>query len=122
MEGSEIRDKRKSLKLTQGKLADRLGVSKRTIINYENGAVIPESKVLLLDLVLNVNENYINEVKNDYDELIKNINKIINELKYENLSLENLEELQKAYEIRSKVYRDLEFFKRDCCENVVKEL
>lgn len=35
---------RKSLKLTQQEFADRIGVDRRTIINYEQGGKIPKSK------------------------------------------------------------------------------
>jgi len=40
----EIKLKRKELGLTQDQLAKLVGVSKRTIINYEKGQVIPDTK------------------------------------------------------------------------------
>ena len=40
----EIKLKRKELGLTQDQLAKLVGVSKRTIINYEKGEVIPDTK------------------------------------------------------------------------------
>lgn len=52
MEGSEIKKRRKKLGLTQPELAKKLGVSVNTIVNYENGRKIPESKISILKLVL----------------------------------------------------------------------
>jgi transcriptional regulator with XRE-family HTH domain len=43
---------RQDLGLTQQKFADLLGVDRRTIINYEQGSKIPESKTKLLELLL----------------------------------------------------------------------
>ena len=44
MTGEEIKNNREKLGYTQEKLAELLGVSRQTIINYENGKVIPENK------------------------------------------------------------------------------
>lgn len=43
---------RKDLKLTQLEFAQQLGVDRRTIINYEQGGKIPESKVKLINMVV----------------------------------------------------------------------
>lgn len=43
---------RKDLGLTQEKFAQRLGIGRRTIINYEQGGKIPESKQKLIKMVL----------------------------------------------------------------------
>jgi DNA-binding XRE family transcriptional regulator len=51
MNADEIKEKRKMLKMTQDDLAKELGVDRRTVINYEKGEIIPESKVKLLDMV-----------------------------------------------------------------------
>lgn len=53
MDGSEIRRKREELELTQSELASLVGVSLRTIQNYEKGGVIPASKSEILHKVLN---------------------------------------------------------------------
>lgn len=42
----------KKLKLSQSELAAKLGVSRNTVINYEKGKVIPESKKELLRRLL----------------------------------------------------------------------
>jgi transcriptional regulator with XRE-family HTH domain len=55
MNNLELKEKRKKLGLTQDDLGKKLGVSKRTIINYEKGDVIPYSKNELLHKVLNEN-------------------------------------------------------------------
>tara|TARA_B100000378_G_scaffold70854_1_gene54069 strand:- start:4995 stop:5630 length:636 start_codon:yes stop_codon:yes gene_type:complete len=52
MTGDRIRINRKKLGLTQDQLAKKLGVSKRTIINYEKGETIPDSKSELLHQIL----------------------------------------------------------------------
>jgi len=52
MNALEIKNKRKELGLTQADLAKKLGVSLKTVGNYENGEVIPESKLELLRNIL----------------------------------------------------------------------
>lgn len=44
----DIKELRIALKMSQKELADKLGVSVRTIANYESGGVIPESKYKIL--------------------------------------------------------------------------
>jgi transcriptional regulator with XRE-family HTH domain len=53
MDGLEIKKKREELGLTQKELADLIGASRETIINYEKGKPIPKSKSEILDKVLN---------------------------------------------------------------------
>ena len=45
MKGSEIKEGRTRLKLTQKKLAEELGVDIKTIINWEQGGVIPKTRI-----------------------------------------------------------------------------
>ena len=52
MEGLEIRQRREQLGLTQKELADLIGASRETIINYEKGKRIPRSKSEILHKVL----------------------------------------------------------------------
>ena len=56
MNALEIKNRRKELGLKQAELAKKLGVSLKTISNYENGEVIPESKIALLRSILNEKE------------------------------------------------------------------
>ena len=49
MEAEEIKKLRKSLKLTQTQLADNLGVTKTTVLNWENKLARP-SKLALKQL------------------------------------------------------------------------
>lgn len=44
----DIKKIRKSLRLTQGELAEKLGIHYKTIQNWEKGGVIPESKKILM--------------------------------------------------------------------------
>ncbi|MGV3459891.1 MAG: helix-turn-helix domain-containing protein [Flavobacterium sp.] len=52
MESSEIRERREKLGLTQKELADMIGSSRETVINYEKGRPIPKSKLDILYRVL----------------------------------------------------------------------
>ena len=49
MDNKQVKDIRKALKLTQTEFAEKLGVSKITIISYEKGRVIPKTKSKILD-------------------------------------------------------------------------
>lgn len=48
----EIKEIRNKLGLSQEKFASLIAVDRRTIINYEQGKKIPDSKVKLLNLIL----------------------------------------------------------------------
>ena len=52
MDGFNIKSIREKLGLTQEELAQKIGVSRNTVINYEKGGVIPESKRQLLNSLL----------------------------------------------------------------------
>ncbi|AFU70507.1 SOS-response transcrptional repressor LexA [Psychroflexus torquis ATCC 700755] len=49
MENKEVKEVRKALKMTQTEFAEKVGVSKITIISYEKGGVIPKSKSKILE-------------------------------------------------------------------------
>ena len=69
MNALEIKTNLKKLGLNQDELAKRLGVSVKTISNYENGEVIPESKKELLHKILNETEEIVlKEPPSDYNE------------------------------------------------------
>ena len=53
MNALQIKEKRKKLGLTQLELEELIGVSKNTVLNYEKGSVIPESKITILNKILN---------------------------------------------------------------------
>ncbi len=58
--GSRIKDARINKKMTQEDLANKLGITKGAIANYENGVSIPKSEVLLkLFIILECDPNYI---------------------------------------------------------------
>jgi transcriptional regulator with XRE-family HTH domain len=87
MNALEIKKRRKELGLNQSELAKKLGVSTKTISNYENGEVIPSSKKELLHEILSNNTLksedvlYENDVKNStgFDEKIIQIEERIRE-------------------------------------------
>lgn len=64
MNSLEIKESRKRLGITQSALANKLGVSLKTVANYECGGVIPESKKILLNKVLLVKNSPKNKVEN----------------------------------------------------------
>ena len=74
LDASTLKIRRKELKLTQEELARRIGVSKRTIINYEGGEVIPRSKSELLRQVLFGESEKVNpeavEVKEPFEKYV----------------------------------------------------
>jgi transcriptional regulator with XRE-family HTH domain len=82
MNSLRIKELRKKLGLTQDDLAKKIGVSRKTIVNYENGEVIPETKRELLDNILNQKENYlVEEPRAEYPSFLS---------RYDNDSVEDL--------------------------------
>jgi DNA-binding XRE family transcriptional regulator len=83
MNALELKQKRKKCGLTQEELAKLIGVSVKTISNYEKGEVIPISKhaillaVLTKDKVSEPEENYNLEEKNCEEKLL-NLQKELN--------------------------------------------
>lgn len=56
MNGSEIRQARERARLTQGELGEKVGVSGRTVGNWERGASIPRNRAARLVEVLNLDD------------------------------------------------------------------
>lgn len=65
MDGTEIKQRREQLGLTQKELADLIGASRETIINYEKGKPIPKSKSEILHKVLEPDSVYHKTVKGE---------------------------------------------------------
>jgi len=83
MNGLELREKRKKLKLSQVELAQKLGISSRTLMKYENGEDIPVSKSEFFRRIVTQIENEVdgNEINagenlhvNEPEELLANKN------------------------------------------------
>jgi len=76
MNALELKENRKKRGLTQQQLADLIGVSLKTIANYEKGEVIPASKTAILHKVLSSEEvkepeeKYLIESKNCEEKLL----------------------------------------------------
>jgi DNA-binding transcriptional regulator YiaG len=51
MDAFEVKKIREELGLSQQKFADQIGVDRRTVVNWEQGKTIPESKIKLLKLM-----------------------------------------------------------------------
>jgi len=105
----ELKENRKRIGLTQDGLAKELGVDRRTIINYEQGEVIPESKVKLLHIIFNgskdVNEIEVTLIEVMAIELLKN-------LKFR----EGIREIQKeisTQELRAEIERMIKETEKD---------
>ncbi len=93
MNSLKLKEYRKKLNLSQEELGDRLGLSKNTIYNYENGSTIPKSKLNILNNFFNSNETIIEYEnsklsKEDAIKAIETILRYTNELmKYESFAL-----------------------------------
>ncbi len=67
MNAEEIKKIRLSLNLTQEEFAKKIGVSKNTIYNYENGSKIPPSKIMIFEQLKSQNNNTVNEPQSVYE-------------------------------------------------------
>jgi transcriptional regulator with XRE-family HTH domain len=110
MNAKEIKESRKKLDLTQAQLAIRLGVSLKTVSNYEKGEAIPESKRALLHSIFNeVNEpTAIYYKKEGVEEKVDQIEIILKEIKL-NIKIAQDHEDFKAeehYKTMAKIYKD----------------
>lgn len=92
----DIKEIRKKLQLTQEELGNLIGVSRNTIINYEKGGKIPDSKSTILNNLLNENaqnKNILNEpqavYETGFDKKIAESKKEIEKIKEEILKFEN---------------------------------
>ncbi len=75
MNGLDVVKIRKNLNLTQVEFGKLIGVDKRTIVNYEQGKVIPKTKASLLDFMLAngmVNPNSVTNVKKEAVTVVNN--------------------------------------------------
>lgn len=82
----KIRDKRKELGLSQEELGNRIGVSKRMIIKYENDGVKPRQAVMKkLAEVLNISVEYLSLDDNENDN--NTVEKKVEELLEKNTAL-----------------------------------
>ena len=86
MNGLEVRKIREKMNLTQKELAVLTGNSERTIINYENGKVIPKTKHEIFQNLLNKN---IKNTLNLNNEIIKP-----QEITNQNNDLEEMTEIE----------------------------
>lgn len=86
MTSLELKNKRLKYGLTQQDLAEKMGVSPRTIINYEQGGVIPKSKSSLFEMVFNDLERNISRSNDKYSPEVTELK--VNE-PYEMIALEN---------------------------------
>ena len=140
MNGIEIRKRRRLLNLTQTELAKLLGVTLGTIFNYENGSKIPDSKIILLQKILNskelasdshkeetttdnlAEESQIIYLKNELEEtklaistfegMLEEVNALILKLKnIESKTVADMAELHKAYKLRDEIAADIREYK-----------
>jgi len=102
-----IKEKRKTLGITQEQLAKLIGVSKRTIINYEKGEKIPDTKSEILHKVLSLEEHnknaddlIINTNGNKFEQKTYGFNLTVNLLPFDGYAsyCESLEDVLIAYD------------------------
>ncbi len=79
--------------MTQEQFADLLGVTRKTIVNYESGGNIPVSKVKLFESILNSknNEEHLSSTSQFYDDITIDetiIDKILE--KFKDISIEEV--------------------------------
>lgn len=108
-----MKKKRKELGLTQNELAEKCGVSKNTIYNYENGKSEPNKETLnilaeifnvpVLELILNddkgkiINDSNFDDILNILeDKFIEKIEKLLIK-KYKNITKKSLDEKRIAF-------------------------
>jgi transcriptional regulator with XRE-family HTH domain len=89
--GKFIAEKRKEKKLTQAELAEKLGVSDRSISNWENGKNMPDLslfKPLCDELDISLNDFLSGEVVKEKEYFTKLEENIINTIDYSNKKIE----------------------------------
>lgn len=81
MKDLNIKELRKEKGFSQTDLAKRIGVSRQTIVNYEKGEVIPETKKeLLYNILQNKPVDFVNEEGEDYTPTMKSYVQKIEEI------------------------------------------
>lgn len=89
--GKFIASKRKEKKLTQAELAERLGVTDKSVSNWENGRNMPDLSllnILCLTLDVSINDLLSGEEVNDKNFKDKSNENIINTIDYSNKKIE----------------------------------
>ena len=110
----EIRTHRKKLGLTQEKLAKLIGVSTNTIINYESGGTVPDSKKDILSVIFKANDFIVEDYAEDHNgevgyfptsqfnnnlnknELVKTSNEVLNQIENYKKAIDSLHEIRKT--------------------------
>jgi DNA-binding transcriptional regulator YiaG len=95
---------RRQLNISQQKLADLIGVDRRTVINYEHGSKIPESKIKLLEMIL-VQKNSNSEQKTKFQNNADNDHILIKEIDYMKEHIITLKELISEKNKLSELYK-----------------
>jgi transcriptional regulator with XRE-family HTH domain len=84
MKDLNIKDLRNDKGFSQAELARRIGVSRQTIVNYEKGEVIPESKKeLLYNILLDIPVLFVNEKGEEYTPTMKGYTNKVSEIEEE---------------------------------------
>ena len=102
MKSIELKKLRKEKGLTQEQLAKIIGVSTKTIVNYEKGTVIPNSKREILHNTLII-DNSLPKVSFEYDSLPTNG---LKEIKLSHSVIELIEELNERKRIIELLYKN----------------
>ena len=124
-----IKNFRKKYRITQARLAEILGVSHRTIQNYEDGNVIPKSKLKMLRKIFDAYKAGSVEKEFNFQEtykLIKNVlDKVNNNQHLEDIMnpdiMKILDEIPKEHIIAYMTYREEEFKKVNLYNLFIKD-
>lgn len=110
----EIRTHRKRLGLTQEKLAKLIGVSTNTIINYESGGTVPDSKKDILDVIFKTDDFEMDDYGEDHtgeliyfptskysnnltkDKLVQTSIEVLNQIENYKKAIDSLNEIRKT--------------------------
>jgi len=112
---------REELGVSHREFAELLGIDRRTVVNYEQGKLIPESKIRLIELLLQAKRSQSSpsiSIENNCKEQTENLNREILELKDHIITLKKfLEEKTMVSEFlkaeNARLKEEIETLKKD---------
>lgn len=121
--GYKIKQKRKSLNLTQLELAEKVGLTESSISRYESGkiATMPTSTIKRICNVLNIEPSELLGLtpQNSFEYDLKDILKEVEDLPYE-IKKDLLETFKQQINICRRLYYDKTKDKNNVCKKVKK--
>lgn len=108
---------REEFGFTQQQFADFIGVDRRTVINWEKGRLIPESKVMLIEMLLEKKRNnntkaVLDETSNSKIDLTREVEELKDHIKTLKNFLEEKSTISEFYKAEiSKLKEEIEALK-----------